>query len=229
MGDGTETLSRRRLLAGAGAAGLLLPASGALAAFREVTPRQPAGPFYVPFKPLSIDNDLAVLPGRTVRGDGQLIHLVGRVLDQTERPIAAARVEVWQANAYGRYNHPRHANSALKLDPNFQGFGHDRTDETGAYRFRTIKPGPYPDSPNWLRPPHIHFAVFTPKADPWTTQMYFPGEALNETDLLLNRVGDAVDRARLIAAVRPPAEDAEAGSVTLSFDIVLGQAGARRT
>lgn len=228
MADRIETLSRRRLLAGAGAAaGLLLPASAALAAFREVTPRQPAGPFYAPFKPLSIDNDLAFLPGRTVRGDGQLINLVGRVLDQTERPIVGARVEIWQANAYGRYNHPRHANSDLKLDPNFQGFGHDRTDEAGAYRFRTIKPGPYPDSPNWLRPPHIHFAVFTLKADPWTTQMYFPGEELNKTDLLLNGVGDAVDRARLIAALE--SRDEDAGSVTVVFDIVLGQTRARRT
>ncbi|MDP6813990.1 MAG: protocatechuate 3,4-dioxygenase [Alphaproteobacteria bacterium] len=184
-------MSRRRWLAGAAgmAAWALAPSAGRAAWVLE-TPSQPAGPYYAPFRPLSIDNDLVFIPGGDGPAKGTLLHLSGRVLDQWGRPIPEARVEIWQANSHGRYNHPRHADSRIPLDPNFQGFGHDATDGDGSYSFRTVKPGPYADNPGWTRPPHIHFAVFPPKGPTWTTQMYFAGEALNDDDFLLNGISD---------------------------------------
>jgi protocatechuate 3,4-dioxygenase beta subunit len=222
------TLNRRQVLGRAGVVGTVALAAAvdpALAAWLEATPAQPAGPFYAPFKPLAIDNDLVLMPGKATPAEGRILHLMGRVRDQLGRAVRGARVEIWQANKYGRYNHPRHANANLRLDPNFQGFGHDLTDDRGGYRFRTIKPGPYPDNPTWLRPPHIHFAVFAPGDKPWTTQMYFAGETLNDHDLLLKGIQEASDRARLIVEERPPTPDLEPGSRLLSFDIVLGMPG----
>ena len=114
----------------------------------EATPRQPAGPFYHPIEPLSVDNDLLYHQDPESLADGEVIFIRGRLLDQTGKPIKDARIEIWQANAYGRYNHPRHANSNLPLDTNFFGFGHTLTEPEGHYRFRSIKPAPYPTTWN---------------------------------------------------------------------------------
>ena len=223
---------RRRLLRLAGTGGLGLTLAGTLpvraATWLEETPAQPLGPFYARFKPLSIDNDLVLIPGSQTPAEGAVIHIAGRVLDQTGKPIPDARVEIFQANVHGRYNHPRHANSNLKLDPNFQGFGHDASDADGTYRFRTIKPGPYPDNPQWVRPPHIHFAVFPPKGSPWTTQMYFRGEALNRNDHLLGGVPERA-RPKLVRPLLAPLAGMEPGSRRVEFDIVLGQPGVERS
>ncbi len=229
MSHDRQGLTRRRLLqVSLSASALTASLKPAASAWFPPTPMQPAGPFYAPFKPLSIDNDLLFLPGRTQRADGEMIHISGRVRDQSGKAIKGARVEIWQANQYGRYNHPRHENSNLKLDPNFQGFGHDATDEAGAYRFRTIKPGPYPDSPNWLRPPHIHFAVFPPGGPSWTTQLYFAGEPLNDSDFLLQGLPTDADRNRVTVALKPPTAALEAESRLGVFDITLGIPGVRR-
>ncbi len=218
--------SRRQILrASLGAGFLAANAKASAAAWLPPTPSQPAGPFYAPFKPLSIDNDLVFLPGRPQPADGDILHISGRVRDQSGKNVSGARVEIWQANRYGRYNHPRHENSNLKLDPNFQGFGHDQTDTDGIYRFRTIKPGAYPDSPTWLRPPHIHFAVFPPASAPWTTQLYFADEPLNETDFLLQGLPTEADRIRVTMTLGPPAPDLEPDSRMGKFDIVLGTPG----
>jgi protocatechuate 3,4-dioxygenase beta subunit len=227
------TLSKRKtrreiLRASLGVGVLAASLKPSAAAWLSPTPAQPAGPFYAPFKPLSIDNDLVFLPGRTQRADGETLHISGRVRGQTGKSIAGARVEIWQANRYGRYNHPRHENSNLKLDPNFQGFGHDLTDDAGGYRFRTIKPGAYPDSPNWLRPPHIHFAVFPPGGPPWTTQLYFAGEPLNKTDFLLQGLPTDIARERVTMALKPPTPELEPDSRTGTFNIVLGTPGVRQ-
>lgn len=212
----------------AGATIALAVTEPAIAAWFPPTPEQPAGPFYAALRPLSIDNDLLHLPGRSEAADGDVIHILGQVRNQSGKAISGARVEIWQANAYGRYNHPRHENSNLKLDPNFQGFGHDKTDAAGSYRFRTVKPAPYPDSPSWLRPPHIHFAVFPPGGAPWTTQLYFAGEPLNETDHLLQSLPTDADRARVTASLQPPSPDLEPSSRVGRFDITLGIPGIRQ-
>lgn len=227
----TIRFTRRHWLASSGglaATALIVPAGPALAAWLAPTPAQPAGPFYHPFEPLTLDNDLLFRDGKTERADGDIIYVKGRILDQTGKPIEGARVEIWQANSYGRYNHPQHANSNLPIDPNFMGFGHTLADKDGAYRFRSIKPAPYPDSAEWLRPPHIHFAVYPPGGAPWSTQMYFLGEPLNAKDFLLRRMPTDKDRERVTIAFKiaegAPDADARLGE----FDIVLGMPGVTR-
>lgn len=173
-------LHRRRTLVWIGQAGAaitLLP--GSLLAQIRRTPTAVMGPFYPVAKPVEQDSDLSLLNGHA-RALGQLIEVTGRVLDVHGNPVANARIEIWQANAAGRYNHPADRNSA-PVDPNFQGYGVLRTDRLGRYRFLSVKPGPYPDENGAPRPPHIHFDI-TGKRSRLVTQMLFPGEPLNETD-----------------------------------------------
>lgn len=140
-----------------GAAALVAVARdrAALAAL-TATPQQTTGPFYPIELPLDRDNDLARVTGAAAPAQGQITHVLGRVLDREERPIAGARIEIWQCNAFGRYHHPRDTRDA-PLDPGFQGYGETVSAADGGYRFRTIKPVSYPG-----RTPHIHFAVTAP-------------------------------------------------------------------
>jgi protocatechuate 3,4-dioxygenase, beta subunit len=112
-------------------------------------------------RPLDADADLTVIGGGAGHAEGEVIHVMGRVLDARGAPVVGATVEIWQANAKGRYAHPADRNLA-PLDPNFQGFGAQLTDGDGQYRFKTIKPAAYPINPmnpQRVRPPHIHFDV----------------------------------------------------------------------
>jgi protocatechuate 3,4-dioxygenase beta subunit len=132
---------------------------------------------------------------------GERITISGRVLDEDGIPVAGALVEVWQANAAGRYAH-RSDQHPAPLDPNFSGAGRCLTDAEGGYRFITIKPGAYPwrNHPNAWRPAHVHFSVFSPMfAQRLVTQMYFPGDPLFAQDPIFNSVPDADARQRLIA------------------------------
>ena len=132
---------------------------------------------------------------------GERIVLSGRVLDEDARPIAHTLVEVWQANAAGRYLHGCDQHNA-PLDPNFSGCGHTLTDAEGNYRFITIKPGCYPwrNHYNAWRPAHIHFSLFGPAfATRLVTQMYFPGDPLLSSDPIYNGTADGQARERLIA------------------------------
>lgn len=138
-------------------------------------------------------------PGMT-QSVGQLISVFGRVLDEDGSPMSNAIVELWQANSAGRYIHELDHTGA-PLDPNFTGQGRLVTGPEGEFRFFTVKPGAYPvlESGWWWRPPHIHFSIFGRSwMDRYVTQIFFPGEPLNETDLLLNGVGDREARERLI-------------------------------
>lgn len=182
------TLSRRQLLEmsiAAGGAFLLTPADSALAgpAGRTPTSEQAMGPFYPVAKPVDRDADLTVIQGKPGQAKGQVIYVMGRVMDLEGRPLPGAEIEIWQANTFGRYTHPGDKNPA-PLDPNFEGYGRLVTDLKGRYRFKTVKPAPYPASAGWVRPPHIHFQITT-KAYRFVTQMYFAGEPLNEKDGLL--------------------------------------------
>lgn len=203
-------LDRRAVLAQLMAAAAGVPLALAETRLRA-TPSQTAGPFYPDEKPLDRDADLTQLRGRRAVAAGQIVHLSGRVLDLTGRPIEGARVEIWQANAHGRYAHPWD-NSRRPLDPNFQGFGVQVTDAQGRYRFKTIKPGPY-DS----RPPHIHVDIAGAKRE-LTTQIYFPGEPLNERDGIFRATRD---REVLIATPVEAREAVEDGALVLRWDAVL--------
>ena len=141
------------------------------------------GPFYPVEKPADQDADLTVIAGRTERAQGNILDLSGRVLARNGAPVAGAVVEIWQANAAGRYAHTGDRNRA-PLDPNFEGYARIVTDAEGRYSIRTIKPGAYPVPSGWMRAPHIHFDV-SGKITRLVTAMYFEGEALNEQDRIL--------------------------------------------
>ena len=132
---------------------------------------------------------------------GERIVVAGRVLDEDGRPVRHAMVEVWQANAAGRYDHPGDTHDA-PLDANFAGQGRVFTNEDGWYRFVTIKPGAYPwrNHHNAWRPNHIHFSLFgAGLAQRLITQMYFPGDPLLPLDPIFNVIPDAAARDRLVS------------------------------
>jgi protocatechuate 3,4-dioxygenase beta subunit len=132
---------------------------------------------------------------------GERIIVSGRVLDENSRPVANTLVEVWQANAAGRYLHGSDQHNA-PLDPNFTGCGHALTDYEGRYRFVTIRPGEYPwgNHHNAWRPAHIHFSLFGPAfATRLVTQMYFQGDPLIPFDPIFNCTQDEKARSRLIS------------------------------
>jgi protocatechuate 3,4-dioxygenase beta subunit len=132
---------------------------------------------------------------------GERIIVAGRLLDEDARPIPGALIELWQANAAGRYRHQRDDHPA-PLDPNFTGAGRAITDSEGHYRFTTIKPGAYPwrNHDNAWRPAHIHFSVFGQDfRTRLVTQMYFPGDPLFAYDPMLLSIHDEAARQRLVS------------------------------
>jgi protocatechuate 3,4-dioxygenase, beta subunit len=133
---------------------------------------------------------------------GERIVVTGRVVDGEGRPVRRQLVELWQANASGRYSHQRDQHPA-PLDPNFTGVGRCLTDDDGTYRFTTIKPGPYPwrNHHNAWRPAHIHFSLFgTEFTQRMITQMYFPGDPLFALDPIYQSITDQKARDRLVAS-----------------------------
>jgi protocatechuate 3,4-dioxygenase beta subunit len=140
---------------------------------------------------------------RQHRGEplGERIIITGRVLDSDGQPVRDTLVEIWQANAAGRYLDPVDDHPA-PLDPNFTGAGRCLTDDEGAYRFVTVKPGAYPwrNHDNAWRPAHVHFSVFGPAlGSRLVTQMYFPGDPLLPLDPILNSIPDARGRELLVS------------------------------
>jgi protocatechuate 3,4-dioxygenase beta subunit len=145
------------------------------------------------------DNDLTAHGAAAPLGQRIVVH--GRVLDENGRPVRGALIEVWQANAAGRYRHKRDQWNA-PLDPNFVGAGRTLTDDDGRYTFLTIRPGSYPwaNHYNAWRPAHIHFSLFgSAYAQRLVTQMYFPGDDMLPFDPIFNSTPDLNARNRLIA------------------------------
>ena len=181
------------------------------------TPAQTEGPFYPVDTRTERDWDLTVLNGRTTSAVGEKIYIVGRVTDQNCNPVSGAIVEIWQAAASGRYNHPGDT-SGLALDPNFQYWGRVLTDDDGRYLFKTIIPGDYPASSTWQRPPHVHYKVQKRGYRELTTQMYFGGNALNDRDLILGGL-PAAERSKVIVDMQEPGVNPDTG---ISLDLRWG-------
>ena len=178
------------------------------------------GPVYPYGRIQATDNDLTIQHAGEPLGERIIVE--GRVLDEDGRPIPNTLVEVWQANAAGRYAH-RVDDHPAPLDPNFSGAGRTLTDSEGRYRFVTIKPGAYPwlNHDNAWRPAHIHFSLFgTSFLSRLITQMYFPGDPLMPYDPILNSIPDERARQRLVANFDLNVTKPE-WALGYTFDIVL--------
>jgi len=214
--DGPLTGLSRRTVLRAAAGGLLLPAVGltwAQSPLSRPTSEDALGPFYPEGHAPDSDADLTSAPGRSGKAMGTLLYLSGRVLDRRGMPLAGVQMDIWQANAVGRYAHSGDDSSA-PLDPAFLGFARLKTDAEGRYALKTIKPGEY-----GRRTPHIHFEV-RGAASRLVTQMYFEGERRNESDGLLN-AGSAAGRATKMARWIEPSGHHEKDALVAHWDVVL--------
>jgi protocatechuate 3,4-dioxygenase beta subunit len=210
-------IGRRTVIGGIAAAAVY---SGS-ALGRSLTPRVAPGPFYPPNKPSDHDWDLVRFAHGQAVGD--ILHIEGRVFRSGSGgagPLEGAIVEIWQADRNQRYIHPGENFSNNPRDPHFQGFGMSLTDAQGRYRFRTIKPPPYPvpgrNGPR-MRAPHIHFGVVVGGEKRLITQMFFEGEALNAEDFELVTVAPELRR-QLIVPLTKGAAGSEGRAI---FDLVV--------
>ena len=204
--------TRRKLMLGL--SGLIAAGASGTAAALMPTPRQSSGPFYPVTLPLDDDNNLTEIAGQPGKAKGIISDVSGRIIDINGNPLHDLRIEIWQCDANGRYRHPREQ-AARAPDENFQGHGFTNTDAQGLYRFRTIRPVPYPG-----RTPHIHIAVFPDGESPFVTQLYIAGEERNATDFLYNDV--PVDKRHLVTAEFKPST-APGAEQQASFDIILNR------
>jgi protocatechuate 3,4-dioxygenase, beta subunit len=187
-----------------------------------------AGPVFGDDTLADFDNDLTAQHSGAPLGERIIV--TGRVLDEDGRPIRDALIEVWQANAAGRYRHDVDQHPA-PLDPNFSGAGRCLTDAEGRYRFVSVKPGAYPwgNHENAWRPAHIHFSVFGRLfTQRLVTQMYFPGDPLFPYDPIFNSVRDPRSRELLVARF-DVATTEEQWALGYQWDIVLGHGSSRTT
>ena len=216
------TMNRRTALGQIAARAALLPVAGSLLwpsrLLATPTPFTDIGPFYPVARPAEDDSDLTLI-GKGQRAAGKMIEIFGRVLDGKGAPLARSRVEIWQANAAGKYAHAGDT-STVAIDPRFQGFGAVTTDAAGNYRFTTIMPGAYRIPPGAfgvadgaIRPPHVHLDV-SGRNDRLITQMLFPGDPRNDKDVVLANV----DRKLLLAADRGMAAS---GAQRFEWNIIL--------
>ena len=183
---------------------------------RHRTPDQVLGPYFPTGQTQTPAPkvDLTSVNGVEGHAQGEIIEVTGRVLNLDGEPVRNIPITVWQANTFGRYAHGNDPNPA-PLDSSFVGCVGIRSDDDGAYRIKTVRPGAYPAGPDWMRPPHIHFEVHG-RFERLITQMYFPDEPLNAGDRLLN----AALRPDLLIA-KPLSSQDGCGHRVLNFDIVL--------
>ena len=208
------TFPRRSLLLGSGLA--LISAQRAFAATLATTPQQTEGPFYPVGFPADMDNDLVQVRGQAARAMGTVLHLEGRVLDASGRPMPGTLVEIWQCDAQGIYDHPRQPGRERR-DQAFQGYGRMQADADGRYSFRTLKPVAYPG-----RTPHIHFKAATAAGGQLTSQFYIAGEPQNERDFVYRAAARSPLQRERIEMRLEPASGLEAGALATSMDIVVG-------
>jgi protocatechuate 3,4-dioxygenase, beta subunit len=201
---------RRRLLAVAGAAGLVAAIGVPAIALARGVPAMTEGPFYpsIAYRARSLDwdADLTTVRGRDPDGQplprarGEHLDLHGVVRDAAGRGIDGAAIEIWQCDAFGSYRHPRGAGA--RIDAGFQGFGATHSDGRGGFRFRTIRPVPYPG-----RTPHIHVKLRHPAFGELTSQLFVAGEPGNPADFLYRSLSDDDRQEVELRLQRAPAGD----------------------
>ncbi len=192
---------------------------GAFAEALALTPEREEGPFYPDRLPLDRDNDLIIVNDNLTPAVGEITHLTGRVLDMSGSPIRGATVEIWQCDAKAVYLHSADSGSkADQQDRNFQGYGQFLTDSTGGYRFRTIKPIPYPGRPA----PHIHFKIKKGERELLTTQLNIAGHPGNAVDGIATG-GLSLFERELLQVDFKPVKGSKIGELAAHFEIVLGR------
>ncbi len=218
----TPNHSRRSLLVATGVAAVansFFTTRGLFAEELMSTPGLTEGPFYPDHLPLDQDNDLILIKDSTTPAVGEITHLTGRILTPSGSPVRGATIEIWQCDANAVYLHTRDSGPKKKQqDQHFQGFGKFETSSTGEYRFRTIKPVPYPGRPA----PHIHIKIKQNDRDVLTTQLMIRGYEGNARDGVFGSAGDLVDQ-ELIMGDFKPVQDSKIGEFACNFDIVLGR------
>jgi protocatechuate 3,4-dioxygenase beta subunit len=207
--------SRRRFLEALGAGAFALYTPGVFAQVLVDTPRQTEGPFYPDRLPLDTDNDLVIVNDALTPSVGDITNLTGRVLSRSGDPLRDIVVEIWQVDHHGVYLHSR-SGSVARRDQNFQGFGRFVTGSTGEYRFRTIKPVPYPG-----RTPHIHVKIKRGDRELLTTQCYIKGHPQNDGDGVLRRIRDPRARESVLVDFTP-VRSVPTAQFNARFDVVLG-------
>ncbi len=187
------------------------------------TAHQTTGPFFPAQYIRPSDNDLAGLTRNDAKPLGDPCFIYGYVRDSADQPAVNVIIEIWQANAAGKFNHPNDR-SSRPVDPNFFGWGRTWTDRDGFYSFTTIKPGPYPVLPGsnrWFAPRISVRLVGSGLMRPLVTCLYFPGDPMNDNDPQLQALRNAKARRKLIAT--PEAHpSAPSGIPALRYDLGLG-------
>ncbi len=223
MSLSTVELGRRHFL---GAFGLSLFTTPGLFAEQLLLPTPPLteGPFYPDRLPLDRDNDLILINDSITPAVGEIAHLTGRVLSPNGSPIKDATIEIWQCDANAVYLHSADSTpKASQQDRHFQGFGRFTTASTGEYRFRTIKPVPYPGRPS----PHIHIKVKQGERDLLVTQLFMRDHPGNARDGVYNGVRNLVDR-ELVLGDFDPVPESKTGEFACRFDIIIGRTPSER-
>ena len=206
-------MKRRTLLKSLWGSSLACSAELAFAQGLIATPAQTEGPFFPDKLPLDQDNDLTIISGHQKPAAGEITDLTGRILDLHGKPLSGVTIEIWQVDHNGHYIHS--ADAGARNDANFQGFGRFETGQSGEYRFRTIKPVPYPG-----RTPHIHVKLHKGGRELLTTQLYVQGHPLNERDGVLRGIRGGRQRASVMVPFLPSKDGL--GELAARFDIVLG-------
>ncbi len=209
--------NRRAFLGALGAAFFTTP--GLFAEELLNTPRLTEGPFYPDKLPLDQDNDLILIKDSITPAVGEIAHLTGKVVDATGKPLKSATIEIWQCDANAVYLHTADSGpKASQQDKHFQGFGRFETNAEGEYRFRTIKPVPYPGRPA----PHIHVKVKQGDKELLTTQLLIRNHAGNARDGVFAGLRDVIDRELLVTDFKP-VPDSKMGELAANFLIVIGR------